>query len=81
MEKGVQKGEIIRERKEAEYDIYGLDSEDIEADKIVKKLVGFGIFGSFRTWYILQHCNLYNGDYQPFITYASFKKTVRGSIK
>ena len=53
----MQKGEIIRERKEAEYDIYGLDSEDIEADKIVKKLVGFGIFGSFRTWYILQHCN------------------------
>ena len=51
----MQKGEIIRERKEAEYDIYGLDSEDIEADKIVKKLVGFGIFGSFRTWYILQH--------------------------
>jgi hypothetical protein len=32
---------------------------------------GFGILAGFRSWYILQHCNLYGGDYQPFNTYAS----------
>mgnify|MGYP000389943016 FL=1 len=35
---------------------------------------GFGILAGFRSWYILQHCNLYGGDYQPFNTYASLKK-------
>ena len=63
------------------YDIYGLDSSDIEEKKAVENVLGFGILAGFRSWYILQHCNLYGGDYQPFITYASFEKTVQGSIK
>ena len=63
------------------YDIYGLDSADIEENKYVDNVSGFGILAGFRSWYILQHCNLYGGDYQPFITYASFKKTVKGNIK
>lgn len=67
------------------YDIYGLDSADIEHiekikdDKVVER-PGFGIFGGFRSWYILQHCNLYGGRHQPFITYIVFEKTVRGTI-
>ena len=63
------------------YDIYGLDSANIEENKYVDNVSGFGILAGFRSWYILQHCNLYGGDYQPFITYASFKKTVKGNIK
>lgn len=63
------------------YDIYGLDSADIEANKMVKKIVGFGLVGGFRSWYILQHCNLYGGDYQPYITYSSFEKTIRGTLQ
>ena len=63
------------------YDIYGLDSADIEENKYVDNVSGFEILAGFRSWYILQHCNLYGGDYQPFITYASFKKTVKGNIK
>jgi hypothetical protein len=53
---------------------YGLDSADIEENKYVDNVSGFGILAGFRSWYILQHCNLYGGDYQPFNTYASLKK-------
>ena len=59
------------------YDIYGLDSADIEENKYVDNVSGFGILAGFRSWYILQHCNLYGGDYQPFITYASLKKQLK----
>lgn len=52
-------------------DIYGLDSADIEENKYVDNVSSFEILAGFRSWYILQHCNLYGGDYQPFITYAS----------
>ena len=59
------------------YDIYGLDSANIEENKYVDNVSGFGILAGFRSWYILQHCNLYGGDYQPFITCASFKKQLK----
>ncbi len=62
------------------YDIYGLDSGDIEGKKIIDDVLGFGILGGFRRWYILQHCNLYGGKHQPFITYIVFEKTVRGTM-
>lgn len=62
------------------YDVYGLDSRDIEELKAVKDVVGYGILGGFRSWYILQHCNFYQGN-QPFINYMIFKKSIAGEIE
>ena len=61
------------------YDIFGLDSADIEASKYAP-FTGFGTLGGFRSWYILQHCNLYEGDYQPYISYMTFEKSFTGTI-
>ncbi len=62
------------------YDIYGLDSKDIEELKAVGGKVGYGILPGFRGWYILQHCNFYQGN-QPFITYMVFEKPIPGEIE
>ncbi|MCM1083311.1 MAG: VWA domain-containing protein [Clostridium sp.] len=63
------------------YDIYGLDSADVEEAKYLDNIVGFGILAGFRSWYIIQHCNLYGGDYQPYISYMIFEKTISGGIE
>lgn len=41
------------------YDIFGLDDTDIEGEDF--SIVEYGKFPEFRSWYILQHCNLYRG--------------------
>ncbi|HBL83821.1 MAG: hypothetical protein A2Y17_08225 [Clostridiales bacterium GWF2_38_85] len=53
------------------YDHFGLDQNDIET---------FGFFSGFRSWYILQHYNLYNGDYKPFCTIIEFDVPIYGII-
>lgn len=40
-------------------DNFGLDADDIEE---------FGQYAGFRSWYILQHYDKYNGKYKPFRT-------------
>ena len=40
----------------------------------------FGILFGFRSWYILQHWDKYDGDIQPFVTYMEFDKTIEGVI-
>ncbi|MCM1399316.1 MAG: DUF3289 family protein [Clostridium sp.] len=62
------------------YDVFGLDSGDIK-DSGVSKHFKFGMIGGFRSWYILQHCNLYNGDYKPYISYMTFERTFQGQIE
>ncbi len=59
------------------FDIFGLDSDDIANSD---RLMQFGILAGFRSWYILQHYNEYNGEYKPFITTIEFEETVSGQI-
>lgn len=60
------------------YDIYGLDSTDIE--NTVKYVVPVGAVQGFRSWYIHQHYNLYGGAYQPYFSYVTFEKSFEGMI-
>lgn len=59
------------------FDIFGLDSDDIANSD---RLMQFGILLGFRSWYILQHYNEYNGEYKPFITTIEFEETISGQI-
>ena len=61
------------------YDIYGLDSNDIENRK-VWNMIPFGISAGFRGWYILQHYDKYNKKYKPYISYMEFDRTFEGEI-
>jgi len=61
------------------YDIYGLGSDDL-TDNAAKFLPQFGFLDGFRSWYILQHYNKYQGNYQPYISYMEFDKTFEGTI-
>lgn len=59
------------------FDIFGLDCDDIANSD---RLMQFGILLEFRSWYILQHYNEYNGEYKPFITTIEFEETINGQI-
>lgn len=43
--------------------------------------IELGKIQEFLSWYILQHYDLYEGAYQPYISYMIFKKTITGSIE
>ncbi len=47
------------------YDIFGLNMTDIAPEKM--QLFEYGDIQGFRSWYILQHYDLYEGAYQPLI--------------
>ena len=53
------------------YDHFGLDSHDVEK---------YGYASAFRSWYILQHNQEYNGAYRPFLTWIEFDVSLAGSI-
>lgn len=55
------------------YDVYGLDSNDIETNKI-KNVCPTGWIAGFKAWYILQHNSSYT-NYKPYITYMSYDET------
>ena len=59
------------------YDIFGLDTEDISNPD---RLIQFGTLQMFRSWYILQHWDKYDGNYKPFITYIEFEETISGKL-
>ena len=61
------------------YDIFGLDDKDIEQRRIA--FMPFGVLAGFRSWYILQHYNKYDGKYKPFVSYMEFDRTFEGEIK
>jgi uncharacterized protein (TIGR03034 family) len=52
------------------YDHFGLDQNDVEK---------YGLLAGFRSWYVLQHYNEYNGVYRPFLTMIEFDVTVSGT--
>lgn len=54
------------------YDHFGLDQPDVE--KIYVNLAGF------RAWFVLQHFNLYNGEYEPFINLMEYEVPFSGEI-
>lgn len=60
------------------YDVFGLDSDDIEKNGAF--VIKFGKIEGFRSWYILQHYDKYKGEVKPFITYVSFEETIKGEI-
>ena len=61
------------------YDVFGLDSVDIEENSFLG--VKFGEKIGFRSWYILQHYEEFDGEVRPFITYITFEETIKGSIE
>jgi len=61
------------------YDIFGLDIEDITDKGLL--FAKFGYIQGFRSWYILQHYDLYGGAYQPYFSYMTFERTIKGSIE
>ncbi len=60
------------------YDVFGLDSDDIEKNGAF--VIKFGKIEGFRSWYILQHYDKYEGEVKPFITYVTFDETIKGEI-
>lgn len=56
------------------YDVYGLDSTDIEENKIQNIPTGF--VEGFKSWYILQHYNTYT-DYMPYLTYMIYNEDIK----
>ena len=55
-------------------DNFGLDQADIVKD-------GFGAIPGFKSWYILQHYDKYEGRYQPFNVVVTVDYEFSGSIK
>lgn len=53
------------------YDHFGLDEIDVET---------FGFFAGFRSWYILQHYDMYYKNYRPFLTLIEFDETLTGTF-
>lgn len=60
------------------YDVFGLDYSDLTDGYGMQ--TQFGVLAGFRSWYILQHWDEYNGDYQPYFSYMSFEETVSGEF-
>ena len=59
---------FVAELKYTFYDVYGLDSHDIDT---------YGWFPGFNNWFILQHWDEYNGKYQPFLTCIEFEHMIK----
>lgn len=68
------------------YDIYGLNEDDLTKGTKIHppfgsvNLPNLNIGSGFKSWYILQHLDDYNGAYQPYINYMTFEKIFEGSI-
>lgn len=62
-------------------DIFGLDSADIEKNGALKNTFKFGYLAGFRSWYILQHYDAYEGKYKPYINLMSFERVYSGKLK
>jgi uncharacterized protein (TIGR03034 family) len=54
------------------YDHFGLDQPDVE--KMYVNLAGF------RSWFVLQHYNEYNGEYKPFVTVMEMDIPFEGEL-
>ncbi|WP_066389280.1 DUF3289 family protein [Neobacillus mesonae] len=54
------------------YDHFGLDQPDVE--KVYKNLAGF------RSWFVLQHFDEYNGKYKPFVTVMEIDVPFEGDL-
>lgn len=54
------------------YDHFGLDQPDVE--KVYVNLAGF------RSWFILQHFDEYNGKYKPFVTVMEIDVPFEGEL-
>lgn len=54
------------------YDHFGLDQPDVE--KFYRILAGF------RAWFVLQHYNMYDGKYKPFINLVEIEVPFGGSF-
>ncbi|MEJ9232993.1 DUF3289 family protein [Peribacillus butanolivorans] len=54
------------------YDHFGLDQPDVE--KVYKNLAGF------RSWFVLQHFDEYDGKYKPFVTVMEMDIPFEGDL-
>jgi uncharacterized protein (TIGR03034 family) len=54
------------------YDHFGLDQPDVE--KVYVNLAGF------RSWFVLQHYDKYNGEYKPFVTVMEMDVPFEGTL-
>ena len=52
-------------------DNFGLDSSDLDQ----------GYLAGFRSWFILQHYDMYNGKYKPFKTVITADYPIFGSLE
>ena len=66
------------------YDHFGLNELDIDYSKTLIDKFGVQIYAKdltlFRSWYLLQHNENYNGEYKPFVTVIEFERPFSGSI-
>lgn len=61
------------------YDVYGLDYGDLTDGYGWR--TQFGMLAGFRSWFILQHWDKYNGDFQPYFSYMSFEESFTGKLQ
>lgn len=60
------------------YDIFGLNYSDLTNGYGMG--TEFGMLAGFRCWYILQHWDEYDGNYQPYFSYMSFEESFSGEL-
>lgn len=60
------------------YDHFGIAEDDI--GRAYKGLIPYGEFQGFRSWFILQHYEAYNGSYKPYISCASVSFSFSGTV-
>lgn len=64
-------------------DTFGLDEKDIDEPKNLPLgvKIPYGVMQGFRSWYILQHYEAYDGRYKPLNTIVEFDVNFSGEIK
>lgn len=64
------------------YDHFGLDPEDIEKSKKFLKVFNYDFKDQdgFAAWFTLQHYEIFELGYRPFITYLEYEESFSGSI-
>lgn len=58
------------------YDHFGLDKPDV----LPKGMKNYGDLAGFRAWFTLQHYDLFNGKYRPFITQMNIEIPFEGQV-
>ena len=66
------------------YDHFGLDPKDMEKSKPLPILnfikYNFKDEAGFASWFILQHYEIFEMAYKPFVTYIEFDESFEGTV-